>query len=399
MATLSLQTVFRSERYAAISLAGAALLGLFLANSVAGPGLLTLMHTHYGIPGFGLDLSLEHWITDGLLVFFFFIVAIELRHELTRGELNSWQHALAPGVAAVGGVLVPAALYLAIAGPDFSEGWPIPTATDIAFALGLIALIGRGLPVRLRAFLLALAVLDDLIAILIIAVFFSHGGDLLSLALAAVGVVVFWFVGRLTLAAWLQTLLLTVVGVATWYFTVASGIHATLAGVALGLVLQPEVAKKAAHALQPVVNAAILPLFAFTSALVIIPSVPVSELSPVFWAITIALPLGKLVGITLAGTLVAWVVSRMRRASTPDSAEATATLVVGWDLVALAAAGGIGFTVSLLMNELAFEQDPAIADEGTLAVLAGSAISIVLGGALIAWRARHHRQGHNRVEK
>ncbi|MDH6532508.1 NhaA family Na+:H+ antiporter [Aurantimicrobium minutum] len=387
MARVSMRTIFRSERYAALSLAGAAIMGLLLANSVAGPGLMELLHTQLGFPALSLEMSISHWITDGLLVVFFFIIAVELRHELTSGELNSVKHALAPGIAAVGGVVIPALLYLVIAGPDFSQGWPIPTATDIAFALGLIALIGRGLPSRLRVFLLALAVLDDLIAIVIIAVFFTATINLLALGMAATAVYLFRFLGcqgRIRNPA-ARTALLVIVALFAWYFTVLSGVHATIAGVALGLVLNPRLAQKAAHNLQPVTNAVILPLFAFASALVLIPDVPLSELSPAFWGISLGLPVGKIIGIMLAGTVVALVARR---------GEATETLIRGWDLLTVAAVAGIGFTVSLLMNELAFAQDAAIRDEGVLGVLTGSAIAIVIGGVLVIIRARHYRKKH-----
>lgn len=379
-----MKTIFRSERYAAISLAGAAALGLFLANSVAGPGLIELSHSYVGLPVIGLELSIAHWITDALLAVFFFIIAVELRHELTVGELSSFKKALAPGIAALGGVIVPALVYLALAGPDFARGWPIPTATDIAFALGLIALVGRGLPGRLRVFLLALAVIDDLIAILIIAVFFTSSIDFIALGMAVIAVYLFRFIscqGRMN--SQLQATLLVVVALFAWYFTYLSGVHATIAGVALGLVLQPRLAGQAAHALQPTTNAVILPLFAFVSALVVIPDLAPSELSPAFWGIAVGLPLGKIIGITLAGSIVAAIIHR---------GEATETIVKGWDLFTISSVAGIGFTVSLLMNELAFEGNSLIRDEGVLGVLIGSAIAIVIGGSLVIWRSRHYRK-------
>ena len=379
-----MKTIFRSERYAAISLAGAAALGLFLANSVAGPGLIELSHSYVGFPAIGLELSIAHWITDALLAVFFFIIAVELRHELTVGELSSFKKALAPGIAALGGVFIPAAVYLSIAGADYARGWPIPTATDIAFALGLIALVGRGLPGRLRVFLLALAVIDDLIAILIIAVFFTASIDFIALGMAVIAVYLFRFIscqGRMN--SQLQATLLVVVALFAWYFTYLSGVHATIAGVALGLVLQPRLAGQAAHALQPTTNAVILPLFAFVSALVVIPDLAPSELSPAFWGIAVGLPLGKIIGITLAGSIVAAIIHR---------GEATETIVKGWDLFTISAVAGIGFTVSLLMNELAFEGNSLIRDEGVLGVLIGSAIAIVIGGSLVIWRSRHYRK-------
>lgn len=385
MVIATMRTIFRTERYAAFSLAAAAVLGLFLANSIVGPGLISLFDSYFAIPALDITLSLGHWITDGLLVVFFFIVAVELRHELTSGELNSFKQALAPGVAAVGGVLVPVLIYLAIAGGDFARGWPIPAATDIAFALGLIALVGRGLPGKIRVFLLALAVLDDLIAIVIIAIFFSSGLNFLALGLAVTAVYFFRFLGckgRIK-NKHLRTTLLIVVAVFAWYFTLLSGVHATIAGVALGLVLNPRLANKAAHNLQPVTNALILPLFAFTAALVVIPAVSPTELSSAFWGIAVALPLGKILGITIAGAIVAKLVK---------SGEEKETMVTGLDLLTVAAVAGIGFTVSLLLNELAFESDQLIRDEGVLGVLVGSAVSIVIGGTLVTLRARHYRK-------
>ncbi|MFZ4078241.1 MAG: Na+/H+ antiporter NhaA [Microbacteriaceae bacterium] len=397
----TLVTVFRSERYSAISLLAAAVLGLALANSVAGPGLIELTHQPLGVPGTNLELSLGHWVTDGLLALFFFIVAVELRHELTRGELNSPTRALAPAVAAAAGVALPALVYLLIAGSDFARGWPIPVATDIAFALGLIALVGRGLPASIRVFLLALAVIDDLIAIVLIAALFAHGFDLASFVAAIGSIALFCGVGCLRLTSrWTRTLrgvALVVLAIAAWAATYSSGIHATIAGVALGLVLRPGLAEKAAHALQPFVNAAILPLFAFVSSLVILPRGGLDALGPVFFAIAVALPVGKIVGITVGG----WIVGRITRPRrrSPAHHSGASGGVQGANLVTVSAVAGIGFTVSLLMNQLAFADSPALRDQGVLGVLAGSAISILVGGSLVAWRARVARSrtgGHAR---
>src|SRR3954449_7500120 len=180
-------SIIRSERTAAGLLLGAAALGLLLANTPVGPALVDLQHAHLGAGPF--DLSVGHWISDGLLAIFFFIVAVELKHELVVGELNSVQKAIHPAIAAVAGVIVPAGLYLALtAGSGLPQGWPIPTATDIAFALGVLAVFGRGLPARLRIFLLALAILDDIIAIVIIAIFFTAAPNLAILGAAVVAV-------------------------------------------------------------------------------------------------------------------------------------------------------------------------------------------------------------------
>jgi NhaA family Na+:H+ antiporter len=369
----------RSERYAAFLLLGAAGLGVLLANSALGPALRSVRDQSLPVPWLGLDLSIGHWVTEGLLAIFFFLAAIELKHELTHGELDSPRKALVPTIAAVGGVIAPAAIFLLmVPGPELSKGWPIPTATDIAFALGALALVGRALPSRIRALLLALAVIDDLIAILIIAFFFTN--DLRPLPLlAAVPVVLLfgWLSRRVRSAPIVATLI--VLGIAAWVFVYLSGIHATIAGVALGLIMAGRSAGRTRHALEPWSNGIILPVFAFVAALVVLPAVGIGELSPVFWAIIVALPIGKLIGIT-GGALVAnGLVSRRQR------------IPLG-DVLAVAGLGGIGFTVSLLMNELAYANQEEVAVEGTLAVLIASLLAAVIGVILTTIRARHYRR-------
>ena len=240
--------MLRSERLAAVLLLAAAVIGLVIANLPIGPALIAVKDEHLDLALLGLDLSAGHWISDGLLAIFFFIVSVELKRELVIGELNSLSKALLPAIAAVGGVIVPAAIYLAFSvGTDAVNGWPIPTATDIAFALGVLAVFGRWLPTRVRVFLLALAVLDDLIAILIIAFFFTSEANLASIGFAGIAIALFGAVSR-TLKPrstwvlsrrpqWPIVVVLVVLGVLAWYFVYQSGVHATIAGVALGLVM------------------------------------------------------------------------------------------------------------------------------------------------------------------
>jgi len=369
---------FRSERYAAFLLLGAAILGVILANSTLGPALQGLRDSHLPISWLGLDLSVGHWVTDGLLAIFFFLAAIELKHELAHGELDSARKALVPTIAAVGGVIAPAAIFLLmVPDRDLSKGWPIPTATDIAFALGALALVGRALPSRIRALLLALAVIDDLIAILIIAFFFTDDLRPLPLIAAVPVVLLFGWLSRRARSAPIAGLLI-VLGIAAWVLVHLSGIHATIAGVALGLIMAGKSGGRTRHALEPWSNGIILPVFAFVAALVVLPSVGIGELSPVFWAIIVALPVGKLIGIT-GGALVANRFASKRQ-----------RIPLG-DIVAVAGLGGIGFTVSLLMNELAYAKQPQVAVEGTLAVLIASVIAAVIGVILTAIRARHYR--------
>jgi len=376
-------SILRSERLAALLLVGAAVVGLVLANSPAGPGAAAVRDAHVGLPWFELDLSVGHWVTDGLLAVFFFLAAIELRHELTHGELDTPRKALVPAIAALGGVAVPALIYLLIVHePALRDGWPIPTATDIAFALGVLSLAGRGLPSRIRALLLALAVLDDLVAILLIAFFFTRRLDPAPLLFAVPVVLAFGFLstrvrGRLAPVVVAGLVLL---GIVAWILVHASGVHATIAGVALGLAMSPRVAGRARAALEPWSNAIVLPVFALTASLVAIPAVGIGALSPAFWGITVALPVGKLIGITGAALLAGLLVARSAR-------------VPLGDILVLASLGGIGFTVSLLMNELAFAGDRAVAAEGTLAVLCGSAAAIVIGTAVTVVRARATRRG------
>lgn len=373
--------LLRSARFPALLLLLAAVAGLILANSPWSDAAQAVKAVHLGIPGV-IDLSVGHWISDGLLAVFFFGAAVELQFELTSGQLNSPRTALQPAIAAAGGVLVPIGVYLLIAGGgEAARGWPIPTATDIAFALGVLAVFGRGLPSALRIFLLALAILDDIVGIVFIAVLFATDVDLLLLVLAAIGLVLFRLLSRMMdrRGRMPVTIALVVTGVVVWWLVQASGVHATIAGVALGLVMLQQPALRARHALEPVVNALVLPLFALSAALVAIPQVAPGELSPGFWGVVIALPAGKVIGISLAG----WLALRLS-GGTPALSFA--------DLVAAGALGGIGFTVSLLLSELSFAGVPGLRDQTTLGVLAGSLISLVLAGMLVSWRAWHHRR-------
>lgn len=376
-------SLLRSARFPAVILLIAAALGLIVANSPAGAAVDDAMHATAGIPGL-LELSVSHWIKDGLLAVFFFVVAVELQYELTSGQLNSARKALQPAIAAAGGVLVPIAIYAVMAaGSDATAGWPIPTATDIAFALGVLAVFGKGLPAALRVFLLALAILDDIVGIVFIAVLFTDDVNIAALAGAAVAVVLFGILSRQldTRARVPIAVVLVVLAVATWVLVFISGVHATIAGVVLGLAMAQQPALRVRHALEPWVNVVVLPLFAFSAALVPIPAVPLSQLSPAFWGVLVALPVGKIVGITA----FAWLSLRIaHRGGTPP-------LRFG-DLLAAGALGGIGFTVSLLLSELAFSNAAPLRDQATLGVLAGSVISLIVAAGLVSWRAWHHRR-------
>lgn len=374
----------RGQQFPAVLLLVAAGLGLLLANLPTHDALAAVLDFHIAVPGTSLDLSIEHWVSDGLLAVFFLVVAIELRHELTHGELDSPRKAVQPAIAAAGGVLVPIAVYLLIAGDSATAtGWPIPTATDIAFALGVLAMFGKGLPSTVRVFLLALAILDDIIGIIFIAVLFAHDVQWLLLVLAVVAVTLFWVLSRALHAKGHPAIAvaMVVVGVVAWGLVAASGIHATIAGVMLGLVMSPVPAARTRHALEPTVNGAILPVFAFVAAFVMIPDLSPSELSPAFWGIVVALPVGKIIGISLFG----WLAMRIRP-------RGTAPALPFADILAAGALGGIGFTVSLLLANLAFASDAGVRDQAILGVLVGSLIALVLSGVIVSLRARSYRR-------
>lgn len=374
--------LLRSDRFPAFLLLGAAALGLILANLPFGEALVDWSHTEIGAGAFALSIS--HWVTDLLLAIFFFTAAVELQFEFTKGQLNSPAKAVKPAIAAFGGVIVPIIIYLLIAGRgETATGWPVPTATDIAFAMGVLAMFGRGLPQQVRVFLLALAIIDDIVGIGFIAFLFAKDIGFGALGLGALLIVVFGALSRVVSRRNAPVLvpLMIVVAIAAWALVYLSGVHATIAGVLLGLAVRQGEGQRAAHALAPWVNGLILPLFALFSALVIIPQVPLGDLSPALFGIVIALPVGKFIGICVFG----WLANLIGRESgEPQIAFA--------DIVPAAALGGIGFTVSLLLARLSFADHPTIADEAVLGVLVGSLISLVASGFIVTARARHHRR-------
>lgn len=378
------QNPLRTQQFPAILLLVAAGLGLLAANTPLHAPIAGVLDAHIAVPGTGIDLSVAHWISDGLLAIFFFVVAMELVYELTRGELNSVRRALQPAIAAAGGVIVPIAVYLFLAGgAETAHGWPIPTATDIAFALGVLAVFGKGLPSGVRIFLLALAILDDIVGIVFIAILFAQDLNAIALGLGVLTTIAFGVLSRM-LGERRRPLVVTamlILGVVTWGLIASSGVHATIAGVLLGLAMAQSPAMRTRFALEPWVNGAILPVFAFAAAFVVIPQVSLGDLSPAFWAITVALPLGKIIGIAGFG----WIAMRIRPRGTPPA-------LVFPDLLAAGALGGIGFTVSLLLANLAFATDAATRDQAILGVLAGSLIALMLCAALVSARAASYRR-------
>ena len=366
----------------------AAAISLIWANSPWQTSFTALANTVVGPAALHLNLSLAHWASDGLLAIFFFVVGVELKHELVAGSLRHPKEAAVPVVAAVGGMALPAGIYCAVvmAMGDSSalEGWAIPTATDIAFALAVLAILGRGLPRALRIFLLTLAVVDDLLAIIVIAVFYTDHVDLVPLLCSLAAIVVFGILVRTRRpSAWL----LVPIAVVAWAFMHASGIHATIAGVLLGFTV-PAVAMHGEaqprthtfdHAVRPISAGIALPIFAFFAAGVTISGGVSVFTQPVFLAVVAGLVLGKVGGV-LGATAV---VTRFTPLRLPNSIGLRDLLPIGFLC-------GIGFTVSLLITELSFEGGEHLT-AAKLGILVATALAAVLGGALLRWDARQAR--------
>ncbi|MFG2311327.1 Na+/H+ antiporter NhaA [Streptomyces sp. NPDC048566] len=379
----------RAETVGGVLLLIAAIAALLWANTPIRESYETVSHFHFGPSALGLHLSVEHWAADGLLAVFFFVAGIELKRELVAGDLRDPKAALLPVAAAICGMAVPAAVYLAtnVSGGGSLEGWAVPTATDIAFALAVLAVIGTSLPSALRAFLLTLAVVDDLFAILIIAVFFTESINFPALAGAIVGLGVFWFLLRKGIRGWYVYVPLALV---IWALMYNSGIHATIAGVAMGLMLrchrvegeEHSPGEHIEHLVRPVSAGLAVPLFALFSAGVSISGGAIGEVftRPETLGVVLGLVVGKAVGI-FGGT---WLTARFTRASLSDDLE--------WaDVAAVSTLAGIGFTVSLLIGELAFAGNRSLTDETKAAVLIGSLIAAVLATALLKIRNAKYR--------
>ncbi|MET8114464.1 Na+/H+ antiporter NhaA [Streptomyces prasinus] len=345
---------------------------------------------HFGPEALGLNLSVAHWAADGLLAVFFFVAGIELKRELVAGDLRDPRAAALPVVAALCGMAVPALVYTLTSGIGGGSlaGWAVPTATDIAFALAVLAVIGTSLPSALRAFLLTLAVVDDLFAILIIAVFFTDHLDFLALAGAVLGLAAFWLLLRKGVRGWYVYVPLALV---VWGLMYNSGIHATIAGVAMGLMLrchrregeEQSPGERIEHLVRPFSSGLAVPLFALFSAGVAVSGGALADVftQPETLGVVLGLVVGKTVGV-FGGT---WLTTRFTRASLNDD--------LAWaDVLAVAVLAGIGFTVSLLIGELAFEGDASMADSVKAAVLTGSLIATAVAVVLLRIRNAKYRR-------
>ncbi|MFF1368785.1 Na+/H+ antiporter NhaA [Streptomyces virginiae] len=344
---------------------------------------------HIGPASLGLDLSLQHWAADGLLAVFFFVAGIELKRELVAGDLRDARAAALPVIAALCGMIAPAVVYVVVnvLGNGSTDGWAVPTATDIAFALAVLAVIGTSLPSALRAFLLTLAVVDDLFAILIIAVFFTSDIDFLALGGAFVGLALFWFLLRREVRGWYIYVPLALV---VWGLMYNSGVHATIAGVAMGLMLRctrregerQSPGEHIEHLVRPLSAGLAVPLFALFSAGVSLSDKAIAQVftRPEALGVVLGLVIGKAVGI-FGGT---WLAARFTKAELNED--------LAWpDVLAVASLAGIGFTVSLLIGELAFADDAVLTSEVKAAVLIGSLIAAVIACVMLKLRNRRYR--------
>ncbi|TPI20609.1 Na+/H+ antiporter NhaA [Mesorhizobium sp. B4-1-1] len=366
------------EAAGGIILMVSAALALIVANSPLAGTYFAVLHAYLG------PLSVSHWINDGLMAVFFLLVGLEIKREMLDGQLSTWPRRVLPGVAAAGGMLVPALVYVLINRDNHAalSGWAIPTATDIAFALGVLSLLGSRVPASLKVFLTALAIIDDLGAVIIIALFYTSGLSLAYLAAAFVVIALLVVLNRMrAMKLWPYLLL----GALLWVLVLKSGVHATLAGVALALTIPLERSPgishdlehsplhRLEHGLHKLVPFLVIPIFGFANAGVSLGGLSFAALvEPLTLGVAAGLVLGKLVGVFGSSALAI----RFGLADLPVNA--------GWlHMLGISLLCGIGFTMSLFIGLLAFASDPALQDAVKVGILAGSLIAALLGAAIL----------------
>lgn len=379
--TLSrIQAFLKLEASAGLILMGVALMAMLAANSAAAPLYDTLLSTNIrvGIGSFEISKPALLWINDGLMAVFFFLVGLEIKREVLTGELSSFDKAVLPVLAAIGGMAVPALVFVALnlGTPENLNGWAVPTATDIAFALGILALLGTRAPVALKVFLLAVAIMDDLGAIVIIAVFYTSELSTNALTLTMLGFALAVALNRMGVQRAAPYL---IIGVFMWVFVLKSGVHATLAGVLIALTIplkkkdgDQALLYRLEHDLHPWVAFLILPVFAFANAGVSLQGLSMADLTqPLTLGIAAGLFVGKQIGVFAA----TWVGVKSGLARLPEG--------VGWRHVyGVACLTGVGFTMSLFIGSLAFGADETM-NAVRLGVIAGSILSGMLGFAVL----------------
>ncbi len=369
-------------------LMGAAALALIVANSPFSQTYFGALSSYIG------PLSLSHWINDALMALFFLLVGLEIKREMLDGQLSTWSRRILPGVAALGGAVVPALIFVAFnaGNPETLRGWAIPAATDIAFALGVLSLLGNRVPTSLKVFLAALAIIDDLGAVIIIALFYSGALNSMALAGAAAILAVLVVMNRMGVMRLWPYLLL---GIALWYLVLISGVHATVAGVLLALTipLRPSPAHpdniansplhKLEHALHKPVTFLVIPIFGFANAGVSFSGVTAEALTDrLTLGVALGLFLGKLIGVFGC----AYLVIRAGWADMP--AGATRAQLLGVSLLC-----GIGFTMSLFIGLLAFADQPLLLEDVKIGILAGSLAAGLSGYAVMRMAPREQIPG------
>ena len=372
---------FKLEAASGLVLLIAAIFALFISNSNLSNLYFNSLNEYLfiGINQFGLKLSVLHWINDALMAIFFFFVTLEIKREVIQGELSNFKQALLPIIAAVGGMVIPALFYIIInyGNAETLSGWAIPSATDIAFSLGILSLLGSRVPISLKVFLTALAIIDDLGAILIIAFFYSGELSVPYLSLILISYILLLVLNKFSVKIFLPYLL---IGLCMWFFTYKSGIHATIAGVLLASTIPHRnkekdfsLLLKIEHAISPYVAFIIMPLFAFANAGVNLEGLALSSLlSPVPLGILMGLFFGKQIGVVF----FSYVAIKLKFADLPNNSN--------WmSLYGVAILTGIGFTMSLFVGNLAFVENTEYIDGVKIGVLSGSLLSTVFGYFLL----------------
>ena len=372
---------FKLEAASGLMLLIAAIVALIISNSVLSDYYFNTLEKYLfiGINEFGLKLSVHHWINDLLMAIFFFFVTLEIKREFIQGELSNIKKAMLPIIAAVGGMLIPALFYIFI-NWDNSEtmnGWAIPSATDIAFSLGILSLLGSRVPMSLKVFLTALAIIDDLGAILIIAFFYSGDLSIPYLSLILLSYILLLILNKFSIKIFMPYL---IIGLFMWFFTYKSGIHATIAGVLLASTIPHRIKDKdfsllikIEHAISPYVAFMIMPLFAFANAGVNLEGLSLSSLmSPVPLGILCGLFFGKQIGVLL----FSYISIKLKWAEAPNNSN--------WlSLYGVSILTGIGFTMSLFVGNLAFVENTQYIDGVKIGVLTGSFLSTIFGYLLL----------------
>lgn len=339
-------------------------ISILITNSPAGESYVNLWQSKAGFEFF--SKSLEHWVNDGLMAIFFFLVGLEIKREVLKGELSDIKSSLLPVFAAVGGVAFPAAIFLVFnSGTEFSSGWAIPAATDIAFSLGILSLLGKRVPFSLKIFLTALAIIDDLIAIIIIALFYTTSLNMYFLYLALFIFSILLVLSRMKVK---YLSIYFILGLFLWFFILKSGIHATIAGVMLAMTIPLNFVEKLEHVLHKPVSYLILPVFALVNTAIPVNYEVIKDLaSPLSLGIICGLFIGKAMGITS----FAYLTVRLKLSRIPENVSLTQVIAVGF-------VAGIGFTMSIFISNLSFT-DSFVINESKLAVLLGSLLSAVTG--------------------